>query len=195
MFSCFCSLFFSEYSLCEIIDFNDSLVRFIQQIELHPWLQQREIVEYCRSKSIHIESYSPLTKGQKLKKQNNKLTKMVAKYEGKSIAQLLLRWNAQTGHVVIAKSKNSARIAENFDTLNWDISDKDMAVLDALDCDYHCSFILNSLRFIGIFRNLFDLIGNERVNLSELVGTQALGIPLRKRLMAKIGELTVFDDI
>jgi len=120
----------------------------VNQIELHPWLQQKDIVKHCRSKSIHVESYSPLTKGQKLKKKNNALTKMMAKY-GKSLAQILLRWNSQTGHVVIAKSGNKERIAENFDTLNWDISDEDMAVLDAMDCEYHCTWDPTSLDIKG----------------------------------------------
>eukprot|EP01084_Bolivina_argentea_P263328 445655_1 len=112
----------------------------VNQIELHPWLQQKKIVNYCRSKNILIESYSPLTKGQKLKQKNNMLKEMVKKYENKSIAQLLLKWNVQTGHIVIAKSKNNDRIKQNFDTLEWNISNQDMEILNGFDSNYHCTW-------------------------------------------------------
>merc|ERR1711978_58994 len=63
----------------------------VNQIELHPWLQQKKIVKYCKAKNILIESYSPLTKGQKLKKNNKKLTAIANKYDNKTVAQILLK--------------------------------------------------------------------------------------------------------
>ena len=122
----------------------------VNQIELHPWLQQKEIVNYCKSKNILIESYSPLTKAQKLPNENKKiqqqskenkiLIKMKENYENKSIAQILLRWNVQTGHIVIAKSANKNRIKQNYDTMNWKLTNDDMNTLNEFDCDYHCTW-------------------------------------------------------
>ena len=120
----------------------------IQQIELHPWLQQKEIVNYCKSKNILIESYSPLTKAQKLPKNNkkynagsdeNNLLSMKDNYN-KSVAQILLKWNVQTGHIVIAKTANKNRILENFDIRDWKLNDKDFNTLNDFDCDFHCTW-------------------------------------------------------
>ncbi len=97
-------------------------------------------MNYCKSKNILIESYAPLTKGQKLKKKNNALNEMVKHYKDKTIAQLLLRWNVQRGNIVLAKSKNNDRISQNFDTLNWKINAADLEILNGFDANYHCTW-------------------------------------------------------
>eukprot|EP00485_Elphidium_margaritaceum_P018199 CAMPEP_0202726494 /NCGR_PEP_ID=MMETSP1385-20130828/184641_1 /ASSEMBLY_ACC=CAM_ASM_000861 /TAXON_ID=933848 /ORGANISM="Elphidium margaritaceum" /LENGTH=316 /DNA_ID=CAMNT_0049392715 /DNA_START=8 /DNA_END=958 /DNA_ORIENTATION=- len=122
----------------------------VNQIELHPWLQQTEIVRYCRAKNIAIQSYSPLVKGKKIPNESKplnqqsaehkKLIDMKKHYDQKSVAQILLRWNLQSGHIVIVKSSTRSRIAENLDILNWTLNDHDFAVLNAFECGYHCTW-------------------------------------------------------
>ncbi len=65
---------------------------------------------------------------------------MIKNYENKTIAQLLLKWNVQSGNVVIAKSKNNDRIKQNFDTLDWNILNEDMEILNGFDSNYHCTW-------------------------------------------------------
>ena len=122
----------------------------VNQIELHPWLQQREIVNYCNKKGIIIEAYSPLAKGQKLRKRNGNNYKQhnkhidqlleMGKNYNKTVAQMLVKWSLQTGHVCLVKSQNEKRMAANFDMFDWKISDDDMKTLNSFEEDYHCTW-------------------------------------------------------
>lgn len=151
---CFFVLGVSNYGVEHLKAIEDAKLPLpvVNQIELHPWLQQREIVEYCNKKGIIIEAYSPLAKGQKLKKRGGKtaddvkhnqhidqLFVMASNYS-KTPAQILVRWSLQTGHVCLVKSSNNDRIEANFDTLNWKLSDEDMKKLNAFEEDYHCTW-------------------------------------------------------
>jgi len=102
----------------------------VNQIELHPWLSQRELKAYCESRGIRIEAYSPLAHGQKVGELS--LKPMADKY-GKTIAQLLLRWSIQKGNIVLVKSVTPQRIAENFAIFDFEIDAGDMAKLDSLN--------------------------------------------------------------
>lgn len=102
----------------------------INQVEFHPYLYQRELLEYCRSNDIVIEAYSPLTHGERLK--DPKLVAIAKKYS-KSTAQLLIRWALQHDTVVIPKSANPQRIAEDADVFDFEISASDMQLLDGFN--------------------------------------------------------------
>ncbi|KAK5047895.1 hypothetical protein LTR84_006083 [Exophiala bonariae] len=102
----------------------------VDQVELHPWNQQREIVEYCRSKNVVVVAYSPLTQGQRLNDET--IVKLARKY-GKTPAQIVLRWGIQKGFVVIPKSDKEARIIENKQIFGWEISNEDIATINSLD--------------------------------------------------------------
>mmetsp|Transcript_4104 Transcript_4104/g.7886 ORF Transcript_4104/g.7886 Transcript_4104/m.7886 type:complete len:242 (+) Transcript_4104:80-805(+) len=109
----------------------------VNQIELHPWLQQGEIVDYCTAHKITVEAYSPLTKGQWL--DDEKLGKIAAKHQ-RSPAQILIRWSLQKGFVVLPKSTNPKRIAENFKLEDFQLDEEDMKVLKGFDADKHCTW-------------------------------------------------------
>jgi len=100
------------------------------QIELHPWNQQRRLVSYCRDKGIVVVAYSPLTQGRRL---NDKTIVALAEKYGKTPAQIVLRWGLQKGLVVIPKSDREARIIENKQIFGWEISKEDCEVIDELD--------------------------------------------------------------
>lgn len=104
----------------------------VNQIELSPYIYQhrREVVDYCRRRSIVLEAYSPLTKGRKLA--DPALGRIAANY-GKTPAQILIRWALQHDFVVIPKSTKPHRIEENAEVFDFDILDEDMARLDAMD--------------------------------------------------------------
>lgn len=115
----------------ELLD-NCQVNPVINQFEISPFNYQsrKEIIDYCLSKNILVEAYSPLTKGQKLRDPN--LLETGNKY-GKSPAQILIRWALQHQLIVLPKSSNTQRIRENADVFDFNMSDEDMVYLDDLD--------------------------------------------------------------
>jgi len=103
----------------------------VNQVEFHPYLDQQDLLAFCRAKGIVIEAYSPLTHGERLK--DPKLVAIAKRYETKSTAQILIRWALQHGLVVIPKSSNRRRILENADVFAFEISRDDMRLLDSFD--------------------------------------------------------------
>ncbi|KIW25824.1 uncharacterized protein PV07_08967 [Cladophialophora immunda] len=100
------------------------------QIELHPWNQQRQLVSYCKAKGIVVVAYSPLTQGRRL---NDPTIVSLAQKYGRTPAQIVLRWGLQKGLVVIPKSDREQRIIENKGIFGWEISKEDVEVIDGLD--------------------------------------------------------------
>lgn len=101
----------------------------INQIEHHPYLQQRETVALCHKENILVEAWSPLMQGNL---DDELLTALGQKYN-KSNAQIILRWHVQKNIVVIPKSTNQGRIQENIDVFDFEISQVDMARIDDLE--------------------------------------------------------------
>ncbi|KAL1957633.1 hypothetical protein VTO42DRAFT_5610 [Malbranchea cinnamomea] len=102
----------------------------VNQIELHPWCQQRKTVEYCKSHGIVIEAYCPLVRNYKA---NEPTLVSIAQKYGKTTAQILIRYSLQKGWVPLPKSDNPERIKTNADVYGFEISEEDMATLDSLD--------------------------------------------------------------
>jgi diketogulonate reductase-like aldo/keto reductase len=113
------------------------VVPAVNQVEFHPWLYQKELLEFCRAHGIQLEAYSPLTKGERL--HDPRLEAIARKY-GKSPAQILIRWCLQHEVVVIPKSTNPQRIRENAEIYDFEITMEDMCRLDAFDERYHCTW-------------------------------------------------------
>ena len=106
----------------------------VNQIELHPRLQQRELRDYCEANDIRIESWSPIggTGGDLL--QDPTLTIIADKHK-KSTAQVVLRWHIQLGLIVIPKSVHADRIQQNADVFDFELDNDDMAKISALNTD------------------------------------------------------------
>ncbi|RAO71726.1 uncharacterized protein BHQ10_007738 [Talaromyces amestolkiae] len=102
----------------------------INQIELHPWCQQRQTVRYCQQHGIIIEAYCPLVRGNKAN--DPTLVSLAQKY-GKTTAQVLVRYSLQKNWVPLPKSSNPERIAANADVFDFEVRQEDMDVLDGLD--------------------------------------------------------------
>lgn len=102
----------------------------VNQIELHPWCQQREIVEYCKEKGIVVEAYCPIVRN---KKAEDPTLKGIAEKKGKTPNQVLIRWSLQKGFVPLPKSDTPSRIEENADVFGFELSESEMAELDGLD--------------------------------------------------------------
>lgn len=128
------------------------IVPTVNQVEFHPYLYQRELLEFCVARGVVIEAYSPLTQGERLS--DRKLLAVAKKYpraspspvrrmmkipfmsdasrgDGtRSTAQILIRWAIQHDLVVIPKSANPSRIRENAEVFDFEITDEDMRTLD-----------------------------------------------------------------
>jgi len=102
----------------------------VNQVEFHPYYYQKELLDYCNSKNIIIEAYSPLAHAKRL---DEPKLGAISEELGKTPAQVLIRWSIQRGMVVLPKSVNKSRIIENFSVFDFDISDSVMAKLDELD--------------------------------------------------------------
>ena len=103
------------------------------QVEFHPYHYQKDLLEYCNSKNIIIEAYSPLVHA---KRMDEERLVAISEEMGKTPAQILIRWAMQRGMVVLPKSVNENRIIENFAVFDFEISDSLMKRLDDLDERY-----------------------------------------------------------
>jgi diketogulonate reductase-like aldo/keto reductase len=105
-------------------------VPVLNQIELHPFLSQVPVSDFCREKGIAIEAWSPLARGRLL--DHPLITEMAANYD-KTTAQVILRWHLQHGNIVIPKSTHRDRIIGNADLYNFQLTEADMAGIDGLN--------------------------------------------------------------
>ena len=101
----------------------------INQVELHPYLSQQKVREFCRENDIQVEAWSPLMAGNGLLE--NETLKEIANKYNKSSAQVVLRWDLQSQVVTIPKSTNERRLAENIDVFDFNLSDDDMTKIDS----------------------------------------------------------------
>ena len=120
---------FSAEDLSNVIELS-YVAPAINQIELHPLLNQAEMRAANAENDIVTEAYGPLGVGRLL--DNPTVTSIAGEY-GKSPAQVLIRWSLQLGNVVIPRSATPARIAENVDVFGFELAAEHMDALNALD--------------------------------------------------------------
>jgi diketogulonate reductase-like aldo/keto reductase len=115
----------------ELLAYSDlKIVPALNQVELHPWLTRTDLVDFCRSKGIVVEAYSPLTRGQKV--DDAGLKKIAAKY-GKTTAQILLNWSLSKGFVTLPKTITPERLLPNLQSADFELSVDDVKMLDSWD--------------------------------------------------------------
>ena len=102
----------------------------INQVELHPRLSQDELRAFCKEQGIQVEAWSPLMQGQLLHQPD---LKAIAEKHGKSVAQVIIRWDLQHGIVTIPKSIREPRIVENASVFDFELSPEEMKAIDALN--------------------------------------------------------------
>lgn len=128
----------SNYMVRHLEELRESrVVPAVNQIELHPWLQPRDVIDRCRERGIAVEAYSPLARGRRLK---DRAVGAIAAKHGRTPAQVLIRWGLQHGFVEIPKSADPKRIAENADVFDFTLRAEEMKALDALDEQYHVTW-------------------------------------------------------
>jgi 2,5-diketo-D-gluconate reductase A len=103
----------------------------LNQIELHPRLQQRELRAFHAQHGIVTEDWSPLASGGDLLE--DPIITGIAQRLSRTPAQVVLRWHVQLGHVVIPKSVTPSRIAENFQIFDFELEPGDLAAIEGMD--------------------------------------------------------------
>ena len=106
------------------------VVPVLNQIELHPWLQQAEMRQYDAAHNILTEAWSPLARGRAI---GNPVLDDIGARHGKSAAQVVIRWHLQLGNIVIPKSVTPSRIRDNIDVFDFALTIDEMQAIAALD--------------------------------------------------------------
>lgn len=104
----------------------------VDQVEFHPYLAQNDLLAFTKEHGIQLEAWSPLMQGELL---NQPVLQEIAANHGKSVAQVILRWDLQKGVVTIPKSIKEHRIIENASIFDFELSREDMERIDALNQD------------------------------------------------------------
>ncbi|ALE92204.1 oxidoreductase [Arthrobacter alpinus] len=120
---------FEPEHLHQLLDACD-VVPAVNQIELHPWLQQRQLRALHAELGIATQAWSPLARGGLL--DDPGLALMSATHE-RSVAQIVLRWHIQSGHLAIPKASSAARISENLRVFDFALSTAEMDTIAAMD--------------------------------------------------------------
>ncbi|MBU5455533.1 aldo/keto reductase [Caproiciproducens sp. MSJ-32] len=123
---------FKPHHIQNLID-NCDIVPMVNQIQLHPGLNQEETVKYCRENNILVEAYSPLGTGNIFT--INDLDPIAEKYN-KTVAQVCLRWSLQKGHLPLPKSVTPSRILENTKIFDFELDEEDMNLIDNLNNNF-----------------------------------------------------------
>lgn len=123
---------FEPHHLAEVIR-QGSVVPAVDQVELHPRLQQRHLREFNAGHGIRTEAWSPMAMGQTLREPA--IAAMAERYSA-TPAQIILRWHLQHGTIIIPRTRTPDRLAENLQAARLpQLEPADMSVIDALDCD------------------------------------------------------------
>ena len=106
------------------------VVPAVNQIELHPYFQNRDVAQFCEGHQIAIEAWSPIAQGDVL---DDPALGEIAEAVGRSVAQVVLRWHIQKRYIVFPKSTTPERIEENFKLFDFELDADQMARIDGLD--------------------------------------------------------------
>lgn len=106
----------------------------VNQIEMHPYFPNDEVLSFCRQRGIAVQAWSPLARADQFG--DPVLTEIAARL-GVTVAQVMLRWHLQRGVVAIPKSSSTERIIRNLDIYGFELADEDMDAIAALDKGEH----------------------------------------------------------
>ncbi|KUI19523.1 2,5-diketo-D-gluconic acid reductase [Mycobacterium sp. GA-1285] len=120
---------FHAEHLSDVIDLS-FFTPAVNQIEVHPLLNQAELREVNAGYGIVTQAYGPLGVGRLL---DNETVTSVAQAHGKTPAQVLIRWSLQLGNAVVARSSKPERLASNLEVFDFELTDDEMTTLNGLD--------------------------------------------------------------
>lgn len=147
----------------------------INQFEHHPLFQQKELVEMCKQENIQVMSYSPLARMDEQLNANRVLTHIAEKY-GKTVNQVILRWNIDTNCIPIPASSSEKHIKENFDIFDFKLTKDEIESINELDCG-------KRIRFNP--RTRFDKYTQRKFFIESL----RMESPITAKVINKVGKL------
>ena len=120
---------FTRTHIAEGLQHHPGLIS-VNQVEFHPFLYQKDLLNYCRRENIVLTAYSPLARGKVFK--DPKITELAEKY-GRTPAQLVLRWLLEKEIVVIPKASSQEHLQDNINALQGEMPEEVVAILDSLN--------------------------------------------------------------
>jgi 2,5-diketo-D-gluconate reductase A len=153
----------SNFQLDRLVDLmiHNEVIPAVNQVESHPFCQQKESAKFMKENNVQIESWGPFAEGRNNIFQNEVLVSLAKKYN-KSVAQVILRWLTQRGVVVIPKSTHKERIIENFNIFDFELSQEDMETIASLDTKKSLFFSHNDPEMVKRLGNVkFDILVEE----------------------------------
>lgn len=137
----------------------------MNQVELHPYLQQNKLLEFCSKNNINVTAYSPLGSGDRPDQMKaddepslleNPVIKEIAEKHDASPGQILIKWSEQRGTAVIPKSTNEKRIKENLESANYQLDEDDMKKI--ADLDKHFRYVTGKFFEVegNSYNNIYD---------------------------------------
>ena len=127
-----------QHHLDKLLEVAD-VIPTVNQVELHPLLAQNELVAFCEKNQIQVEAYSPVARMDK-KLVKNPVLLDIAKRHGKTVVQVILRWNYQRQIIPIPKSSNPERLKENISIFDFVLDENEMAQINALNENYRVRY-------------------------------------------------------
>ncbi|WP_125708266.1 aldo/keto reductase [Companilactobacillus zhongbaensis] len=128
---------FSEEQLNKVFEMA-TVKPMVNQIERHPYKTQEKLGAFDKANGIVNEGYSPIGHGHLILE--DETINKIAKNHGKSPAQVVLRWQIDTGYVVFPKSSNIEHVKANIDIFDFNLTDDEIKAIDALDKDEHLNY-------------------------------------------------------
>ncbi|MCR4281093.1 MAG: aldo/keto reductase [Candidatus Kaiserbacteria bacterium] len=126
----------ANYAIAHLKEMKEyaHILPVMDQVEFHPFLYQKDLLEYCKENGIVLQAHSPLASGNVSR---SELITDIAKKYHKNNAQVLIRWSLQHGAFPIPKSIHKERIEENIHVFDFGLSEEDMKKLDGLNANLH----------------------------------------------------------
>lgn len=134
---------FSEAHLTDLC-LSSEVKPMVNQVECHPFTQQTGMLTLCKENGIQLEAWAPFAEG-KNEVFSNPLLGDIARSHGKTVGQVILRWNIQRGVVIVPKSVRYERIVENSEIFDFSLSENEMSLIAGLDTRKQMIFDYNKV--------------------------------------------------
>lgn len=121
---------FKQHHIDGLLELNAGILPQVNQIEVHPGYNQQETVNFCKSKEIAVQGWSPLGCGELL---SHPVLKEIATKYGKTVAQICIRWSYQNSVIPICRSSNPQRMRENLSILDFNIAPDDIERINSIE--------------------------------------------------------------
>ncbi len=137
-----------QHHLQSIMD-NCEIVPTVDQFEIHPLFTQKPLIEFCRQHDIAVQAYTPLARNDD-RLRNNPILRGLAKKYGKTIQQVILRWDVQLNQIPIPRSLNPERQKQNIDIFDFCLTDEEIKAIDTININSRLRYDPDNLDFHSV---------------------------------------------